>query len=293
MVMQLDLFFDKQSEKPTILTKEVIRLQQAAQYLVGKYKWVRKSPQSLSNTDKMLFLVASILGGGTNEMRAVLVSKQIRDVWTITEEELLTLAHKAQILYAPIKAKHAYQTIQLVKLKYQKQVPQDRKKLESLPGVARHVASVVMATLFDLPEFGVDLHVRRIMSRLKVQPTHSSAEISYEKAVTSVIDKDLLGHLSRAFVDFGQDICGAKPRCNLCSLDCPSRNVDNKSVASLERQTFTVKFVREVTTGELQAVSVRQGRLKCTCADYAQQFKCKHTQAVKETLLNTKEVPIE
>jgi endonuclease-3 len=47
-------------------------------------------------------------------------------------------------------------------------VPNDRKFLESLPGVGRKTASVVLAHLFNEPSFAVDTHVFRVSKRLGI-----------------------------------------------------------------------------------------------------------------------------
>lgn len=279
---QLDLFKDTDA----FLHPDDLRLRGVATTLISKYKWVRHNPATVTQEQKMLFVVGCILTGGTEETRAILICKQIQSIWDIELTQLFTLATKAQLPFAASKAKQAYQTVQLIKYKYNKEVPSKREHLEALPGVGRHVASVIMATLFDLPEFAIDLHVRRVLQRLELAPSNISSrntvsDLLYERRVTNVVDKKLLGHLSRAFVDFGQDVCGLKPRCNLCSLDCPSRNSQNKSKQTLQRQDFQVKFARDVDTNELHAVSIRQGRLRCTCSDFSKHFKCRHVEAVR------------
>lgn len=105
------------------------------------------------------------------------------------------------------------------------EVPDDRDKLMELPGVGRHVSSVTMAWVHNAPEFGVDVHVRRIMTRWgfidKDEP-----EQMIEAKVKGVIDKDKVGRFSRAFVDHGQSVCGYTPECAKCHLrySCPSAN---------------------------------------------------------------------
>ena len=105
------------------------------------------------------------------------------------------------------------------------EVPDSRDQLMELPGVGRHVSSVTMAWVHNAPEFGVDVHVRRIMERWGYIDKDES-EHAVEAKVKSVIDKDKIGKFSRAFVDHGQSVCGYTPNCEACHLrySCPSAN---------------------------------------------------------------------
>ena len=47
-------------------------------------------------------------------------------------------------------------------------VPNDREYLESLPGVGRKTANVVLSNLFNVPCIAVDTHVERVSKRLKI-----------------------------------------------------------------------------------------------------------------------------
>lgn len=273
-MQQLNLFSNTEA-----LTTEQIKLQKVMNFVTSHYKWVRKEPSTMTNEDKMLFVTSCLLTAGTNEMKAVVICEQIKDIWTLSYKELLHLANKVRIPYAPAKCVQIIKTRDIILNNFRKELPQDRAKLEQLPGVARHTASVILATVFDKTEFAVDLHVRRILSRLHLTPAKSQTDLAIERFVTSTIDDQKLGHFSRALVDFGQDICGSKPRCNVCPLDCPSRNTKNKSKLTLKRQFFDVKFIKETT--DLNAVFIRQGRLNCTCQTFEKAFKCNHVNYIK------------
>lgn len=257
-----------------------------ARFLLESYKWVRKDPQLMTEEEKMLFVIACILTGGDNETKALLVCSQIEDVWNISLKDLTDLAAKAAIKYHSSKCQQAYETLTMIKCCYQKKLPNKRMHLEALPGIGRHTASVILATVFDQQEFAVDLHVKRIMDRLGLKPTQSKTELAYEREATKYLEvSKQLGRLSRAFVDFGQDICGFTPRCNICPLECPSRNKENKSKSALNRQLFENKFIKDSTANLIVAVTIRAGRLNCTCASYQTQWNCSHTKEVKEKLL--------
>lgn len=283
-IKQLNLFEDTDEYLNTI-TK---RYRAVVDFVTSNYKWVRYNTKTVNEDQKMRFVISCMLTAGTNEVNALLACKQIDNVWEIEYEQLLQIANKCKIPFAENKCKQVINTRDLIKFKHEKCLPASRNVLESFPGIGHHVASVILATLFDKPEFAVDLHVKRILTRLGLAPTNSNTEIAFEKLIKIYVPNEKLGHFSRALVDFGQDICGFKPRCNLCPLDCPSRNKNNKSNLTIKRQEFEVKYVRNVENPkDINAVFVRQGQLKCTCNDYTKSFKCAHVEKVR-SLLNTK-----
>ena len=66
------------------------------------------------------------------------------------------------------KTKSKYFKEIVTKIKEIGYVPNDREFLESLSGVGRKTASVVLGILFDIPSFAVDTHVYRVSKRLGI-----------------------------------------------------------------------------------------------------------------------------
>jgi endonuclease-3 len=102
-------------------------------------------------------------------------------------------------------------------------VPASREELMTLPGVGSHVSSVTMAWVHESPEFGVDVHVRRILERWGYIGPKDPEDVIEAKVKAQVPAKDV-GHFSRAFVDHGQTVCGYTPDCGNCYLNkaCPT-----------------------------------------------------------------------
>lgn len=63
------------------------------------------------------------------------------------------------------KARHLLATCQLLINRFNSQVPDSRKALESLPGVGRKTANVLLNILFDEPTIAVDTHIFRVGNR--------------------------------------------------------------------------------------------------------------------------------
>lgn len=62
------------------------------------------------------------------------------------------------------------QTCRILLEKYKGEVPEDREALESLPGVGRKTANVVLNTAFGHPVMAVDTHIFRVSNRTKIAP---------------------------------------------------------------------------------------------------------------------------
>ena len=97
-------------------------------------------------------------------------------------------------------------------------VPNDRKFLESLPGVGRKTASVVLAHLFNEPSFAVDTHVFRVSKRLGITNEKDDVLVT-EKKLKKYFNKDEWNRVNSQFVLFGRYYCTSQnPKCENCKL---------------------------------------------------------------------------
>lgn len=104
---------------------------------------------------------------------------------------------------------------ELVKIGY---VPNDRKYLESLPGVGRKTASVVLSQLFNEPSIAVDTHVFRVSKRLGITKENDDL-IKTEKKIKKYFNRDDWNRINSQFVLFGRYYCTSKnPKCENCLL---------------------------------------------------------------------------
>ncbi|EHJ56350.1 endonuclease III [Streptococcus urinalis FB127-CNA-2] len=116
------------------------------------------------------------------------------------------------------KSKNIIKTAQRVLIAFDGQVPNNHKDLESLPGVGRKTANVVLAEVYGVPVIAVDTHVARVSKRLN---------ISEESADVTQIEKDLMAKIPKKdwiathhrLIFFGRYHCLAKkPKCDICPL---------------------------------------------------------------------------
>jgi len=152
-----------------------------------------------------------------------------------TPEALLALglvrvrAHIKRIGLFNTKAKNIINTSRLLIKEHDSQVPRTRAALESLPGVGRKTANVILNTAFGQPTIAVDTHVFRVSNRTGLAPgkTVGAVEASLMKATP----KRYLTNAHHLLILHGRYTCTARrPNCPACTLkrycDFPDKTDD-------------------------------------------------------------------
>ncbi|MFY9718418.1 MAG: endonuclease III [Candidatus Cybelea sp.] len=114
-------------------------------------------------------------------------------------------------------------------------VPRDREALESLAGVGRKTASVVMAAAFHEAALAVDTHVFRVSHRLGL--TLGTTPRQVEDDVTKLVPPEKWGDATHWLILHGRQICKAPtPQCERCPVNhlCPTPAII-KRIRSLRR----------------------------------------------------------
>lgn len=97
-------------------------------------------------------------------------------------------------------------------------VPNDRSFLESLPGVGRKTANVVLSNLYSEQCIAVDTHVARVSKRLGLAYKNDDV-LKIEKKLTKKFKDFDLSRIHHQMVLFGRYYCKAiKPSCETCKL---------------------------------------------------------------------------
>ncbi|PPR35867.1 MAG: Endonuclease III [Alphaproteobacteria bacterium MarineAlpha9_Bin6] len=101
---------------------------------------------------------------------------------------------------------------------FDSQVPQTREELESLPGVGRKTANVVLNIAFGAPTIAVDTHLFRVGNRTGLAPgeTPLEVELGLEKKVPPAYKR----HAHHWLILHGRYVCQArKPKCPICPIE--------------------------------------------------------------------------
>lgn len=111
---------------------------------------------------------------------------------------------------------------------FNSQVPEDRKKLESLGGVGKKTAGVVLNVAFHHPTIPVDTHVYRVSNRMGLVKSKTPDET--EKKLLKVVPNWAKPDAHHLLILHGRYCCKArKPLCETCSVE-PFCTYKNKTV---------------------------------------------------------------
>lgn len=115
------------------------------------------------------------------------------------------------------KAKNVMAAAEILIRDHRGEVPEDRDILETLPGVGRKTANVVVNEAFGQPTIAVDTHIFRVSNRtgMAVAPTPNKVENLLELRVPETFKKSAHHWL----ILHGRYTCVArKPKCGACPI---------------------------------------------------------------------------
>ncbi len=172
-------------------------------------------------------LIAVVLSAQATD---VSVNKATEKLFAVanTPEAILTLGERGLQKYIKTiglynaKGKNIIKTCEILVNNFDSKVPNNREALESLPGVGRKTANVILNTAFGQPTIAVDTHIFRLANRLELAPGRTPLEV--EKNLLKNIPAKYLHDAHHWLILHGRYICKArKPLCYKCILAdlCP------------------------------------------------------------------------
>lgn len=168
-------------------------------------------------------LIAVILSAQCTDKRVNMVTPKLFEAFPTPE--ILALATPEHVFeyiksvsYPNNKAKHLVAMAQKLVSDFGGEVPATREELETLPGVGRKTANVILIVAFDTPAMPVDTHVFRVSNRLGLT-NNSKTPLETEKELLKYIPKKLLPLAHHWLILHGRYVCIArKPKCEECGL---------------------------------------------------------------------------
>ncbi len=116
------------------------------------------------------------------------------------------------------KAKNIIATCRMLVEQHGGQVPDTREALESLPGVGRKTANVILNTAFGQPTIAVDTHIFRVGNRTGLAPGKTVLEV--EQNLLKAVPKEYLLDAHHLLILHGRYTCTArKPKCGDCVIN--------------------------------------------------------------------------
>jgi endonuclease III len=117
----------------------------------------------------------------------------------------------------PTKAKNVIELSRLLIAHHGGEVPASREALESLPGVGRKTANVVLNTAFGQTTVAVDTHIFRVANRTGVAPGKDPREV--EDKLLKFVPPEFLRNTHHWLILHGRYVCLArKPGCPECLI---------------------------------------------------------------------------
>ena len=168
-------------------------------------------------------LIAVVLSAQTTDKRVNMITSilfdKYKDIYSLSKADVNDLIEIVRPLgTASRKGVFVYEIANILVNEYNGVVPNNRKALESMPGVGRKTANVVLSNLFDVPCIAVDTHVSRVSKRLGLAKDNDSVEV-IENKLKRKFDRSKWTRLHHQLVLFGRYNCKAKnPDCNSCKL---------------------------------------------------------------------------
>lgn len=180
-------------------------------------------PQTeLVYTNNYTLLVAVILSAQATDIS---VNKATQSLFKIVDnpQKMLEIGEEQLKKYISTiglfngKASNIIKMSKILIEKFNGQIPQNFDELNSLPGVGRKTANVVLNCAFGIPTIGVDTHVFRVANRLGL--VNEINEEKTEKALLKIIPKEFLQYTHHWLILHGRYVCMArKPNCQNCQI---------------------------------------------------------------------------
>lgn len=177
-------------------------------------------------------LIATILSAQCTDKQVNRVTPALFDAYPTPEalasaepEDVEPYIHSCGFYHN--KAKNIVMACRNIVEQFGGNVPDNREGLESLAGVGRKTANVVLSNAFGVPAIAVDTHVFRVANRIGLVNAGNVEET--ERQLMSSIPNDKWSIAHHWLIFHGRRVCGArKPDCGACIISelCDFNNDD-------------------------------------------------------------------
>lgn len=140
-----------------------------------------------------------------------------------TPEQMLELGEEKLISYIKsiglyrAKARHVMGLSKRLVQDFNSTLPSTREELESLPGVGRKTANVILNVVFKQPTMPVDTHLLRICPKIGLAEGNNPLQL--EKSLLERIPSRYMEHAHHWLILHGRYVCTARnPKCEECII---------------------------------------------------------------------------
>ena len=128
------------------------------------------------------------------------------------------LAYVKSVSYPNSKAEHLVQMAKRVVEVYDGLIPDTREALQTLAGVGRKTANVVLAVWWNQPTMAVDTHIFRVAERIGLT-TRAKNPLDSEQQLIKYIPESVIPKAHHWLLLHGRYTCQARsPKCDQCGV---------------------------------------------------------------------------
>ena len=195
------------------------------------------SPKTeLNYTNNFTLLIAVLLSAQMTDIGVNKVTKKLFSIADTPEKiikmgELKIKSIIKSINFFHTKARNIINLSKILIKNFKSQVPRTRQELETLPGVGRKTANVILSVAFNKPTIAVDTHIFRLSNRTKIAKGKTPLDV--EKGLEKNIPKQYKQHAHHWMILHGRYVCKARnPKCYECVVS---------DLCLFEKKNFIVK----------------------------------------------------
>ncbi len=188
------------------------------------------TPVPLNHVDNFSLLISVLLSAQctderVNQITPILFSKAStpESMSELTKNQIYKIIKPCGL--GPQKSKAIKELSSILVNRFNGQVPNNFKDLETLPGVGHKTASVVMSQGFGVPAFAIDTHIHRLAQRWGLSNGRSVKQT--EKDLKRIFPKSSWNKLHLQIIFWGREYCRAREcfrlKCEICRTCYPNR----------------------------------------------------------------------
>ena len=189
--------------------------------------------RELNFKNEYQLLVAVMLSAQCTDKRVNMVTPAlfeayptIQDLADSTVENVLKYIRS--VSYPNSKAEHLVQMAKRVVEVYGGEIPNNREDLQTLAGVGRKTANVVLAVWWNQPTMAVDTHIFRVAERIGLT-TKAKNPLDSEQQLIKYIPDTIIPKAHHWLLLHGRYTCQARtPQCKKCGLNTICRYFSQK-----------------------------------------------------------------
>lgn len=187
---------------------------ETTQVIEAKGRIFPEAKAELDHDSPFELLIAVILSAQTTDVGVNKATPELFKAYPtpelMMEAELADLEDKLKTIgLFRNKAKFIKKTAKKLVEDFGSTVPTTRRELESLPGVGRKTANVVMSVAFNKPAIAVDTHVERIAKKFNIVEEDASV-LQVENALMEKLPEELWSRAHHWLIFFGRYQCPAR-----------------------------------------------------------------------------------